>query len=116
MIGDYRDADESTLAAALEVFDLLSNTLEEYEAAQAAPGSSAPQPSLSAGVLPTSSNAAVLASPDPAPSFTGNPFQAKPFQVGLPPPPDQSRPPPASSVLTAPGHKPVGDEAPLIDL
>lgn len=116
MIGDCRDADESTLAAALEVFDLLSNTLEEYEAAQGAAGSSAAPSSLSAGTLPTSTSAAVVASSGPAPSAAGNPFQANPFQVALPPPPGQARPPPASAVLTAPGHKPVGDEAPLIEL
>jgi len=33
MIGDYRDGDEASMAAALEVFDLLSNTLAEYETA-----------------------------------------------------------------------------------
>lgn len=33
MIGDYRDGDEASLAVALEVFDLLSNTLAEYETA-----------------------------------------------------------------------------------
>ncbi len=33
MIGDYKGGDEAVLAAALEVFDLLSNTLAEYETA-----------------------------------------------------------------------------------
>jgi hypothetical protein len=33
MIGDYKGGDEASLAAALEVFDLLSNTLAEYETA-----------------------------------------------------------------------------------
>lgn len=95
MIRDCRDADESTLAAALEVFDLLGNALEEYEAAQAAARSSAPPSLLS------SSSKAVADSPDPAPSVAGNPFQANPFQVGLPPPPGQGPILLASSMLIA---------------
>lgn len=31
MIGDYSSGDETVLAAGLEVFDLLTNTLAEYE-------------------------------------------------------------------------------------
>ncbi len=31
MIGDYKGGDETVLASALEVFDLLSNTMAEYE-------------------------------------------------------------------------------------
>ena len=43
MIGDYKGGDESVLGAALEVFDLLSNTLAEYTTAMSpkAPGTAA---------------------------------------------------------------------------
>jgi len=46
MIGDYKGGDETVLAAALEVFDLLSNTLAEYETAVSprAAGSNPPPP------------------------------------------------------------------------
>lgn len=54
MIGDYKGGDETVLAAALEVFDLLSNTLSEYQTAVSptAAGSAAAKPGP--GELPLS--------------------------------------------------------------
>ena len=47
MIGDYNRGDETILAAALEVFDLLSNTLAEYQTAMS--------PRAGAGATPAES-------------------------------------------------------------
>lgn len=44
MIGDYNRGDETVLAAALEVFDLLSNTLAEYQTAMSPRAGATPTP------------------------------------------------------------------------
>lgn len=51
MIGDYKDGDETVLASALEVFDLLSNTMAEYETSMSpkAAGTTAPVSDARAG-------------------------------------------------------------------
>lgn len=122
MIGDYRDEDEGTLAAALEVFDLLTHTLVEYEAVNVAEGAVLLEHSdLSGGSLPTSKYVAEAPSGALAAPVTGNPFEANLLQLGgVPASPMSGGIAPMSSnnssVITAPGHKPSGDEAPLIEL
>ncbi|KAK9804960.1 hypothetical protein WJX73_003788 [Symbiochloris irregularis] len=93
MIGDYHDSDEEALAGGLEVYDLLTNTLEEYSGKSAAPHPASGAPSSS---VPTSSGGAVPQLRPPP----DNPFQAgsDPLRLGQ----------------TAPGQKPKGEEAPLI--
>jgi len=88
MIGDYKGGDETVLAAALEVFDLLSNTLAEYETAVSprAAGSNPPPPRT---------GAAAKVQP---PSYQQNPFQPAPTPA---------------AATTAPGKK-TEEEAPLI--
>ena len=51
MIGDYKGGDETVLASALEVFDLLSNTMAEYETSMSpkAAGTAAPVNDARAG-------------------------------------------------------------------
>jgi hypothetical protein len=87
MIGDYKGGDEAVLAAALEVFDLLSNTLAEYETAVSP---------RAAGSNPTPPKTGAAAKVQP-PSYQQNPFQ----------------PSPTTAAATAPGKKP-DEEAPLI--
>ena len=97
MIGDYHDSDEEALAGGLEVYDLLSNTLEEYSGKSAAAqqggaglaGSSA-APTSSAG-----GGAGGVPHLRPPPD---NPFQGDPLKLGQ----------------TAPGQKPKGEEPSLI--
>ena len=50
MIGDYKGGDETVLASALEVFDLLSNTLAEYETAMS-PRAAGANPTAGTGDL-----------------------------------------------------------------
>jgi hypothetical protein len=121
MIGDYRDEDERTLAAALEVFDLLTRTLEEYEGVDITPEIALEHSGLSSGTcLPTPKKVAEVPSGASAGCLSGNPFEANILQVGgVPPPPMLGGKAPMAnnpSVITAPGHKPTGDEAPLIEL
>ncbi|KAK9845925.1 hypothetical protein WJX81_006121 [Elliptochloris bilobata] len=101
MIGDFREGDETALAQALEAFDTLTATVEEYHTtlrnggAEAAPsGADAAAAGPSAGG-PT--GGAPMLQPPPA-GASSNPFQAG---GGAP-------------VATAPGHKPAGEEPPLI--
>eukprot|EP00884_Botryococcus_braunii_P008981 jgi/Botrbrau1/18084/Bobra.0062s0070.1 len=121
MIGDYRDEDERTLAAALEVFDLLTRTLEEYEGVDIAAEVATERSRLSGGTsLPTPNEVAEVPSGAPAGCLSGNPFESNILQVGGVPTPRMlgGKAPMADnpSVITAPGHKPAGDEAPLIEL
>ena len=90
MIGDYQGVDEGALSAALEAFELLNNTMEEYKKAKG--GSSASE------ALPASTPAPTAVHSAPAPRLppprNDNPFNSNPFQA-------------------APGQKPT-DDAPLI--
>ena len=94
MIGDYHDSDEEALAGGLEVYDQLTNTLEEYSG-KAAAGHSASGPPGSSGAPLAGGAAPQRLQPPP-----DNPFQAgsDPLRLGQ----------------TAPGQKPKGEEAPLI--
>lgn len=96
MIGDYHDSDEEALAGGLEVYDLLTNTLEEYSGKSAAQQSGTGLPSSS---VPSASGTGGSAVPQLRPP-PDNPFQAgsDPLRLGQ----------------TAPGQKPKGEEAPLI--
>ncbi len=65
MIGDYSGADETVLARALDAFETLSNTLDEYHKGTGA----APLPSQH-------SHAAQPARLQPPPNSAANPFSA----------------------------------------
>jgi hypothetical protein len=98
MIGDYKGGDETILASALEVFDLLSNTLSEYHTATSPKAVGSAAAPFAAGGYPTGAAPASRLQPPPS-SREQNPFQANPFQAG--------------TGQAAPGKKP-DEEAPLI--
>lgn len=67
MIGDFKGGDETALAQALEAFDILANTTEEYHAKGAHP------PEGGASAAPADASAV----PALRPPATSNPFQAR---------------------------------------
>ena len=88
---------EATFAAALAAFDMLSTTLEEWDAGTA---TNAP--------LPDARAKAAAPPPPPAPeSSTANPFA--PAAAAAP-----AAAVPAPAAAPAPGRQPAADEAPLI--
>ena len=87
MIGDYSGSDETVLARALEAFETLSNTLEEYhKGTGAAPA-----------VPQQTSHTMQPARLQPPPNSAANPFTAK-----------------SSQQNEAQAQRPADDEAPLI--
>lgn len=87
MIGDYSGSDEGVMARALEAFETLSNTLEEYH--------------KGTGKSPAASQQQTSSSMQPA-RLQPPPGASNPFTAG------------AAQPNTAAAKKPVDDEPPLI--
>ncbi|KAK9811420.1 hypothetical protein WJX72_003696 [[Myrmecia] bisecta] len=94
MISDYQGVDEGALAAGLEAFELLGNTLEEYKKAKGGSDGASSLPTSTPPLATGTGSSAAPAFRLPPPTGDSNPFSANPFQP-------------------APGQKPK-DDAPLI--
>ena len=131
MIGDYKGGDETVLGAALEVFDLLSNTLAEYTTAMSPKALSTADasgltPSIAGKPSTQVFENTMQYTPSPLRASTRAPllpdFDTHCNCAGMPatrlqPPSYQQNPfqPPPSvgNAVTAPGKK-ADEEAPLI--
>ncbi len=71
MIGDFKGGDETALAQALEAFDILANTTDEYQHAKG----TQPGGAVGGGAAAAAAPASASAVPALRPPATSNPFQ-----------------------------------------